>query len=75
MGDVKLFAAGAVWLNPIVLPIMMLISSIGAILYATPKLMTKKSGLSEFKIPFGPFIAIAIWICWLFEDEILLLLS
>ncbi len=75
MGDVKLFAAGAIWLSPYMLPLVMLISSLGAIIFAIlfwPESIAKKL---ERKIPFGPFLAMAIWTVWLFEDHLLLLIG
>ncbi|MCC3861766.1 prepilin peptidase [Pseudemcibacter aquimaris] len=66
-GDIKLFAASAVWLNFYFLPFVLLISSLSALIYAVLSRSTK--------IPFGPFLAIGIWVTWLFGSELLELLS
>ncbi|MCP5380947.1 MAG: prepilin peptidase [Kordiimonadaceae bacterium] len=71
MGDVKLFAAGSVWLSPYLLPIVLLISSLTAILYFILIMSNKDNAFLNQKIPYGPFLAIAIWLTWLSGDEIL----
>ena len=64
-GDVKLAAAGAIWLHWSQLPIALLIASAGAIV-----LVAGYGGLSGPKIrafapiPFGAFLAPSIWIVW-----------
>ena len=54
LGDVKLIAAGAIWTGPAALPSMLILAA-GAGLVAGIVLRRRL-------IPFGPFIAIAIWI-------------
>lgn len=75
MGDVKLFAAGAVWINPYLLPIVMLISSLGAIICVLVFWREEFKAQLNRKIPFGPFLATAIWVIWLFEEKLLLLIG
>ena len=65
MGDIKLFAAGAVWLSPFQLPLVLLISSLMGILYFMVSAGRKDTALLKQKIPYGPFLAIAIWLTWL----------
>lgn len=75
MGDVKLFAAGSVWLSPYLLPIVLLISSLTAIIYFFLMKQRGESDPSKQKIPYGPFLAIAIWLSWLSGEDILYFLK
>lgn len=69
MGDVKLFAAGAVWLNPYLLPFVMLLSSVGALIYVALFWRGEITTHMNRKIPFGPFLSLALWLTWLFEEK------
>ncbi|HRW30908.1 MAG TPA: A24 family peptidase [Emcibacteraceae bacterium] len=71
MGDIKLFAAGSVWLSPYLLPIVLLLSSLTAIVYYFLIMRDFEITPSEQKIPYGPFLAIAIWLTWLSGENIL----
>jgi len=67
-GDLKLLAAAGAWLGWQILPFMILTSSIlGLIVGSSVLLITRKS--KETPIPFGPFIAVALWlgIIWGFD--------
>ncbi len=73
-GDIKLFAAGAVWVLPHLLPVILFISSFLALMWTM-----MMNGLHSFpekntKLPFGPHLALSIWIVWLFSDQIVDLL-
>jgi|GEM_PF-886576 leader peptidase (prepilin peptidase)/N-methyltransferase len=71
-GDIKLFACGAVWLLPYHLPLVLLISSFSALLYALLCSYNHAENRKKIgKIPFGPFLGIGIWCSWLFGREIL----
>ena len=63
-GDAKLFAAAGAWLGTAPLPqVILLAAPLG--LLAAPAL----AGLrlrAHSAVPFGPFLALAIWILWLF---------
>jgi len=74
MGDIKLFAAGAVWLSPYQLPFVLLISSLTAILYFLISFERVNAAAINQKIPYGPFLAIAIWSVWLSGDYLIRLL-
>lgn len=71
-GDIKFFACGAVWLFPYYLPLVLLISSVSALCYIFissflyPKIEEKYK-----KAPYGPFLALGIWISFLFGNKIL----
>lgn len=68
-GDIKLFACGAVWLMPYYIPLVLLISSISALIYAlfSSSCNSKKQDI----IPYGPFLALGIWMSLLFGESIL----
>ena len=65
LGDAKLMAAGAVWVGPIPSLSVLLIASVGGVLAAL-SLMLRKRDLSQRGIAFGPFLALAIWVVWLY---------
>lgn len=59
IGDAKLFGAGTVLLGPWQLPELILFSSLGGIIgYA----VSRRGDAAENGIPFGPFIAYAIFV-------------
>lgn len=66
LGDAKLFAAAGAWLGWVALPAVLLIASVGGLLFA---LATRKGGarLRERRVPFGPFLAFGFWAVWLFQ--------
>lgn len=64
LGDAKLLAAGGAWLGATALPLILLVGSvsgIAAVLFVTQKPL---SGGQRVAIPFGPSLALAIWIVW-----------
>ena len=75
-GDIKLFACGAVWLSPYLLPLVLLTSSFSALFYALfLSLLNATEFNSKSKIPFGPFLGLGLWICWLFGENIINFIS
>ncbi|MEZ5552538.1 MAG: A24 family peptidase [Pseudomonadales bacterium] len=69
-GDFKLFAAIGAWLGWQVLPGAILIAALTGLLYAAFSLVTHRRVRTE-PIPFGPFLAVAGWVCLLFRDTVL----
>lgn len=68
-GDFKLLAALGAWLGWQYLPIVILLSSfVGAIIGITYLSLTKKD--QQQPIPFGPYLAIAGWITFLYGEWI-----
>jgi leader peptidase (prepilin peptidase)/N-methyltransferase len=68
LGDVKLAAAGALLLDWSTLPIALLIASIGGLLaIAARALGSRKMPDRVAEIPFGAFLAPAIWLAFLLE--------
>ncbi len=64
LGDAKLLAAGGAWLGATALPVILLAASVSGMLAVL--LVTKKplSSGQRIAIPFGPSLAMAIWIVW-----------
>src|SRR6185437_12694119 len=68
LGDAKLAAAGALPLDWPTLPIALLIASIGGLLaIASRALGSRKMPDRVAEIPFGAFLAPAIWLAFLLE--------
>jgi leader peptidase (prepilin peptidase)/N-methyltransferase len=65
-GDVKLAATGGIWLGWEVFPAAVTLAAIGAILWVAGAAILKRGWSKDRRIPFGAFLAPAIWICWLF---------
>ena len=68
LGDVKLaFVAGA-WLDWLVIPIAIELAAFAALsVYLLRQLLTGQPISPKNRIPFGLFLAPAIWICWVAE--------
>jgi leader peptidase (prepilin peptidase)/N-methyltransferase len=65
-GDAKLLAAGGAWLGVGALPPVILIAALGGLLTALAlRLAGVRLGAAS-AMPFGPFLALAIWLVWLF---------
>jgi leader peptidase (prepilin peptidase) / N-methyltransferase len=65
-GDVKLAAAGAVWLDWPQLPIALLVAAVAGILVvARHAIVAPSPSGAIIAIPFGAFLAPAIWLVWL----------
>jgi leader peptidase (prepilin peptidase)/N-methyltransferase len=62
LGDAKLLAAGGAWVGAYLLPDVLLAAAGAAILWA----MRLGTVDAEARIPFGPFLALAVWGVWLF---------
>jgi leader peptidase (prepilin peptidase) / N-methyltransferase len=63
LGDVKLAGAGAVWINPLLLPFFVFAASASGLVYA---LFIAKPGRGD-RLPFAPFLAFGLFSCWLTE--------
>jgi leader peptidase (prepilin peptidase)/N-methyltransferase len=64
-GDVKLAAAGAVWLSWSQMPIALLIGALAGILVATVHAAYSRRTLTlQVALPFGALLAPAIWLVW-----------
>ncbi len=76
MGDAKLLAAGGGWMGPFALPWIILLAASSALAIL---LLTNKGNLrGDTELPFGPALAFAIFVLWLWfgwQGDGLLLLS
>ena len=69
-GDFKLLAAGGAWLGaPALLPVVIIASVSGLVLAIIQLLL----GRGQAKIPFGPYLAIGIWVMAIFEKQLTIL--
>jgi leader peptidase (prepilin peptidase)/N-methyltransferase len=68
LGDVKLaFVAGA-WLDWLMIPIAIQLAAFAALsVYLLRQLVSGQSISATNRMPFGLFLAPAIWICWVLE--------
>ncbi|WBA15170.1 prepilin peptidase [Salinivibrio proteolyticus] len=69
-GDFKLFAALGAWLGWQVLPLLILLASLSGAVIGAIVLRRQQQGLQQ-PFAFGPFIAIAGWVCLLWGDGLL----
>ena len=61
LGDAKLFAAAGAWLGWQKLPLVLLVGSLGGLLYAV---LLRRRDANE-PIAFGPWLALGTWLAWL----------
>lgn len=64
-GDVKLAATGGVWLGWEAFPAAVTLAAVGAIVWIAGTAALKRGWPRDRKIPFGAFLAPAIWVCWI----------
>jgi leader peptidase (prepilin peptidase)/N-methyltransferase len=62
MGDAKLLAAGGAWVGAWLLPDVLLLAAGSALIYALRRGRPDPAA----RVPFGPFLAVGIWIMWLY---------
>lgn len=69
LGDVKLAAVAGVWLDWPMIPIVVQIATVTALgVYLTRQLAGGQSIRSTSRLPFGLFLAPAIWLGWILEQ-------
>jgi leader peptidase (prepilin peptidase) / N-methyltransferase len=71
-GDFKLLAAIGAWLGWQVLPATVLIAAVVGLIYAAATSVTGRRAAAQ-PIPFGPFLAVAGWVCLIQRDTVLTL--
>ena len=64
-GDAKLLAAGGAWVGVAALPQVILAAALAALLGAVALRLTGVRMHAHSALPFGPFLALAIWAAWL----------
>ncbi len=65
-GDPILLAAGGAWVAWIGLPSVLLWASVSALSLVAGRLALGRKVSGQDRLPFGPFLAIGIWLTWLF---------
>jgi leader peptidase (prepilin peptidase) / N-methyltransferase len=70
LGDVKLAGVAGVWLGWLMLPLMVELAAVAALIfYGLRQVIQKESWSATSRLPFGVFLAIALWLTWLFENS------
>jgi leader peptidase (prepilin peptidase)/N-methyltransferase len=68
LGDVKLAAVAGVWLDWTIIPLAIEVAALtGLTIYLMIKIMSGEAMRGNHRLPFGLFLAPAIWAGWLFE--------
>ena len=68
MGDVKLAGVGGAWLGWAMIPVAVELAALAAIAsYLVRSLIRGQSFRATARLPFGLFLAPAIWFCWMLE--------
>jgi leader peptidase (prepilin peptidase)/N-methyltransferase len=67
-GDFKLLAALGAWMGPLMLPLIILLSSVVGAIIGIILLKIRKENIP---FAFGPYIAIAGWIAFLWGEQIM----
>ena len=70
LGDAKLLAAIGAWLGLIELPYALLLASCLGLLAAGAAALNGKRMTAATAVPFGPFLALSLWMLWLYGDWI-----
>lgn len=64
LGDAKLFAAAGAWLGWQALPMVLLIAALGGLAFSVLRGRTGRHA----SLAFGPWLALAFWAVWLWEN-------
>jgi len=73
LGDVKLAGVAGVWLDWSIIPVAIEIAAVAALgTYLIRHLWFRRALRPTTRLPFGLFLAPAIWIGWLLETTLLL---
>jgi leader peptidase (prepilin peptidase)/N-methyltransferase len=65
LGDAKLAACGGAWLGWRALPLMVLIACAAAFVWVALRWAREGRTAARTRLPFGPPLALALWILWL----------
>ena len=66
LGDAKLLAVAGAWLGPAGLPSVLLVASFGALVGVGLARWRGADITGATAIPYGPFLALGIWLVWLY---------
>ena len=67
LGDVKMVAASAAWLTPLLIPTFIFVASFTGLLFALAQSFVTGKSTVRGRIPFAPFLSIGLMSCWLME--------
>ena len=67
LGDVKMAAAGAIWISPWNLPLLLMAACLAALAAIGAMRLCGQPASRETAIPFGPFIGAGLMLTWLLE--------
>lgn len=73
LGDVKFLAAATVWIGLRSLPALLLIAVVSALACAFLLRSARYEVDGRHAIPFGPHLAVGLWLAWVFDPMSLLL--
>jgi leader peptidase (prepilin peptidase)/N-methyltransferase len=74
LGDVKLAAAGAPFLSWAALPLALVLAAAGGIIAVLMRAALRgERPQRQVELPFGAFLAPAVWICFVFERSVVFL--
>ena len=65
-GDAKLMAAAGAWVGLAVLPDVVLVAALAGLAYAGVLALRGRALTARTRLPFGPCLAIATWLAWLY---------
>lgn len=65
-GDPILLAAGGAWVGWVGLPSILLWASAAGLSLVAARLLTRRAVSGQDRLPFGPFLAVGVWLTWLF---------
>ncbi|QPC90764.1 A24 family peptidase [Mesorhizobium sp. INR15] len=68
LGDVKMLAAAALWISPLLLPVLLFIASAAALLFIGGQVVAAGPAAARSRVPFGPFIAIGLGCSFVLEQ-------
>ncbi|MER9843845.1 A24 family peptidase [Mesorhizobium australicum] len=68
LGDVKMLAASALWISPLLLPVLLSIASATALLFIGGQIATVGMAATRSRVPFGPFVALGLGCSWTLEQ-------
>jgi leader peptidase (prepilin peptidase)/N-methyltransferase len=64
LGDVKLAATGGIWLGWQIFAVTVMLAAFVALVWVARQAAVSRAWRRDRKIPFGAFLAPAIWVCW-----------
>jgi leader peptidase (prepilin peptidase) / N-methyltransferase len=65
-GDAKLLGAAGAWLGVAALPSLVFLAALTALVWAGVVMLFGRTMTATTALPFGPFLALAFWLLWLY---------